>query len=467
MERPFGVESAEDRLDGTTRWLLTLRYAAIPFVGWVVLLIVFWPGMMTIDSVWQWHQLDDVGLNNWHPFTYALLLGLLRRVVDTPALPLVLTIAAASLLLGRFAAWTVRRGRRPIATGLWLLLILLVPATALMPLVLWKDIVYGIALFGLTLIFWRIEDSDGSWLDRWANVGLLATSCLTLWLMRHNGWPVVVAILVTLLVLHRQRWRQLVSATVAVSALALLVTVPLASVLDVAPSHLPDVVLVHRVAMHIASGTPLTAEEREYLATIRSLDSDWPYSCSSIVPTFTPPNGFDPVELDGDTSRLASLVWTLTLRNPRAEIRHIVCSSQLLWRPGDPTGSTFFLGWSRVGDEINYIDDFAANTPVEASPAPRVVNRHFRPCHLAADLVAPPRSLHLPFGDSFGCRCDQASNGSSGADRRSRSLQHPGARPVHSLPGCEIPVRGDHDCGGVDPGLVHSRQGSRILGKAP
>ncbi|HLF43288.1 MAG TPA: hypothetical protein VJA46_07155 [Acidimicrobiia bacterium] len=356
------------------RWLDSLRFSAIPFIGWTLGLILFWPGMMTIDSVWQWHQLDDVGLDNWHPFFYAVVLGLLRRVADTPALPLLLTMVVGSLLIGRFAAWTTWQGRSSAAAWSSLLLILLVPATALIPIVLWKDVVYGLGLFGLTLIIWRIEETEGSWLGRWSNVGALVVSLLTLWLCRHNGWPVVIVILTALFVFHRQRWRRLVLTAATVIGLATLVTGPFAAQLDVAPSQLTGVILAHRVAMHIARGTPLTGEEREYLESIKSLDSEWPYSCSSIVPTYTPPNGLDPSLLESEVPRLRSLVLDLTMRHPRAELRHIICSSRLLWSPVDPESSTFFLGLSRVGGEINYIDDFGADTPVEASPVPRLVS---------------------------------------------------------------------------------------------
>jgi hypothetical protein len=377
-------------------WVWTLIYGSIPFVGWLIWLVIFWPGMMTVDSVWQWHQLEDGALDDWHPFAYTVAIGLMRGVVDHPALPLGIFMVGGALVIGRFAVWTAIRGRSKGQVLASMALILVLPASSLIPVVLWKDVVFGFSILALTLIIWRVEDTGGNWLDRWQNLMTLGVSSLIVWLTRHNGWPVVVGLMVVLMVAHRDKWRRVVPTALSVAVVASLVTGPIAGMLDVRPSGQPGAILGHRVAMHLAAGTPFAESEIAFLNTIKPLEEGWPYWCRSVVPFLYGPDGVNEGALAAEADRLLPLVVDLTLRHPRAELRHLGCSTRLLWQPSDIPGATFFLGLTFVDGSINYIDNIRPDTPVEATSFPGAVMGVYEVVEWLPDwLIRPAIPMYL------------------------------------------------------------------------
>ena len=259
--RPPRVEVAEPA-SATGRWRMTLLLAGIPFVGWLALHLLFWPGLMNPDMGIQWFELERTGLDDWHPYVVSVAVGALRHVVDSPALPVLLQVTGASLLVGRFAAWTVWRGRSPWVAGATLVLLPLIPATGLFTVTLWKDTAFGIALLGLALVVWRIEDTDGRWLASPQNMVWSGIAIAGVWFTRHTGWPIVVGTMVIVLVAHRRWWKPVVIVTGATALLALVVQLPLADLLDVRANRQTSTIYAQHVANHVNRGTELSRSER-------------------------------------------------------------------------------------------------------------------------------------------------------------------------------------------------------------
>jgi hypothetical protein len=333
----------------------------------------------------QWFELDRIGLDDWHPYLFALVLGALRHVADTPALPVLLQVIVASLLVGRIAAWTVWRGRSPWVAGATLALLLVVPSTALFTITMWKDTPFGLALLGLALVVWRIEDTGGEWLAKPRNIALAATDLAALSLTRHTGWPVAVGTIAVLLVAHRRRWRPLALTAGAAAAVLVIVQIPLASALDVTPNVQPSIIYVQHIANQVNRGVHLTGSERRFLRTIHPLGRDWPYDCHSIQPTWSGPDAIPPPRFTDKESRLRSLVVDLALRNPTGELDHLACASELVWKPWASDGETYFLEWSDTGGRVDYIPRLGqtrmigrsiyGETPTEDTASPRAVAR--------------------------------------------------------------------------------------------
>jgi hypothetical protein len=357
------------------RWRVTALLASVPFVGWLALQLLFWPGLMNPDMVEQWVQLDRTGLDDWHPYVVAIVVGALRYVVDSPALPVLLQVVGASLLVGRIAAWTVWRGRSPWIAGALLVLLPVLPPTGLFTVTLWKDTPFGLALLALVLVVWRIEDTKGEWLRERRNVVLTVVTALGLLLSRHNAWPILLATLVVLLVVHRAWWRRFAVAAAATFGVVLLVQLPLAAVLDVRASRVQSIVYVQHLANHVNRGTDLEPSERRLLRSIYPLDRTWPYSCHTIQPTWSGPDGIPLTRFTDKSSELRSLALELALRDPAAELDHLACASELVWNPGDDDQATYFLEWSNTSGHVDYIPRVYDETPTEQSASPRAINR--------------------------------------------------------------------------------------------
>ena len=363
---------------GRDRWGLTILLALVPFLGWLALHLVFWPGLMNPDVMVQWFQLDRTGLDNWHPYSLAVVLGLLRRIVESPALPILLQTAGAALLAGRVAAWTVWRGRSPWVAAATLVLLPVLPPTGLFTVTLWKDALFGIALLGLALVVWRIEDTNGRWLSEPRNIVFSAATLVGLGLTRHNAWPIIVGTAILLLVAHREFRQRIVIMVGVASATVLIVGAPLADALGVDENRIPSIVYVQHIAMHVNNGTELTSSDRKLLQAVYPLDGRWPYNCSSIQPTWSGPQAIPLSRFVDKASRLRSVAIRLALRDPGAEFRHFLCSSELVWKPGAQKGVTYFHEWSDTAGLVDYIPRSAVmydDMPTEDPGSPRATAR--------------------------------------------------------------------------------------------
>jgi len=86
----------------------------------------------------------------------------------------------------------------------------------------------------------------------------------------------------------------------------------------------------HPIAAHLYFGTPLSTEQSYILGEIRPLDDFWGYRCFSHSPTIS--SRFSLPTAVQHRRFLLHTFLDLTLRNPNANLRHVICASSLIWR---------------------------------------------------------------------------------------------------------------------------------------
>jgi hypothetical protein len=310
-------------------------------------------------------------LTDWHPAIHTLMIWLLTRLWDSPAVVVIAQIIIMSLV----AAWGIcgleewGLSRR----GAWLLSLVFAvsPVNGNMAVTLWKDVPYGISFFAFFLMVFRIVMSEGKWLDRrgrWLAMGLVATAT---GLFRHNGVAVAGVLLLILFAVYWRHWKALLKSAVLFMALWAIVTGP---VYDLAKVHrvsstLRDTIYLHHFAAHVAAGTPLTEEERSYFNSLEPLSS-WYYDCCNVTPLYFNPN-FNKEVFQANRSKHLAFFLDLAMRNPGVEIKHMICSSSLVWKICYDCG---FLANAIFIEDGNYhwiVQD--PTGPNEASLVPRLV----------------------------------------------------------------------------------------------
>lgn len=367
-------------------------YYALPCASaWTVWLLIFWPGLMSPDSLDQWGQMLSGSLNDWHPAFHTMTNWLITRVWLSPAAVGLAQILALSSVVG----WGLTRLQRLGAprAALWAscALFALSPVNGTMVITLWKDIPYSIAMLALTVLVLEVISSDGAWLARAKRWALLGVVSALVALYRHNG-PIAAfgTVLLLMMGVYRQQWRPLLAALALAVGLWLGVRGPLYAVLHVTGSGWVALQpLNHQVAAHVAAGTQPEEPQASVAGSVRPLHDGWRDSRYSGALPADGQSGLDALKAAWESS--VQVWWSLARRNPRAVLEHIAFTSTLVWRVREPLGGSLVglqLWISADGDPTTiWPPDVASQLglrsasvlPGLASPVAEVVLASLRP----------------------------------------------------------------------------------------
>jgi hypothetical protein len=254
----------------------------------------------------------------------------LTRVASTPAVVAGAQILALSGVIGWALATMGRLGFPHIA--LWVIsgLVAVWPSNGITVITLWKDVAYSIGVLALGVIILREVDGRLSILGKrfgWALVGGIAALIA---LFHHAGIYVALGSLVMLGIAVRTRAVIVAGATAI--ALVALVNVGVYQALDVVGSHPGmDGVVIHHLGAHLVDETPLSGEDRGVLDDIVPIEDTAWYNCESLTPVVVDPRfGMERIHETGPEARK---IWlNLLARNPSADLEHVLCNSNLVWR---------------------------------------------------------------------------------------------------------------------------------------
>ena len=342
-----------------------LAYALPCLLVWSIYLYAYWPGVMTSDSFDQWGQAHNLALlNDWHPVGHTLLIFLLTRLWDTPAVVMLAQTLAMALAWGWAMAFFDRQGvTRKVLLPLTLVFALL-PYNGIMLVSLWKDIPYSVATLLLVFLLGRVAFSQGQWLESRGHAALLGVTLAAVALLRHNGLLVLAVSLALLVAFYarRRHWRGVLLAGVTAAAGVLLIQNGIAfGLLKAAPND-PAVsyeVPIQHIGAVIHSGAPYTPQEQAVLERIMPMQV-WGkaylrYSADSLSKTW----GYqkDPqllAKIDQNRGDLLRVFLALAARNPRIVLASELDLTSMVWRIIPP--------WNAEYRDYRYLFDLTSVT---------------------------------------------------------------------------------------------------------
>lgn len=308
------------------RWLAL----ALPMIiVWVVVLLAFWPGMMSADSLNQWGQMLTGQYIDHHPAFHTFTIWLLTRIALTPAVVALAQIIALALVTGLLLACIESLGVPSFLIWITSLLFALSPVNATMVNTLWKDIPYSTAMLAVTYLILRMVASKGRWLEGkggWLVLGITAALAI---LFRHNGLPVVVGTFVLLLIFFRRQWKPLAGALAVCLGLYYGITGPIYNLVGVERS--TDLLDATTSLYKIAANADDGSQADELLATMNPLSTDWECWISTSV------DEAYQAEVD-QPDALLTKVGNLLEHTPSLLAFDYRCNRSLVWVIWDPNG---------------------------------------------------------------------------------------------------------------------------------
>lgn len=306
-------------------------YTSIMLLGWLLVYLIYWPGIIGSVSIEAVEELLSGHPANWHPIFYTLLLTFATKFLASASAFLVLQILSLALIFGAIFKDLEHRGIRKSVLVILSIITTVLPTNFLPIITLTNDIPYSIVLLAISFMAFKIVISKGAWIEKPLHRILLGIAAALAILFRYNGIPAIFLFFLTFIILYPKKWIQIITILALAVALVFVVNGPLSNALNVTnetEGHL-DNIFLHHISAHVANGTYLTEEESSYLDTLLPIE-DWRYSCCDNSAMWGN-TGFDREAFHANSSYNRSLALALFLRNPKLELQHMICASDLVW----------------------------------------------------------------------------------------------------------------------------------------
>ena len=248
---------------------------AITVMIWIGYLVVYYPGVMTTDSVHQYYQATGVNtLNDAHPAVHTLFIRLALLIHPVPALPILGQICFMSFVVASLLSWFHTKGIPRWVLTLFAIVYALIPSNGMQVITLWKDIPFATTLLWLSYCMMRFADEPDTYGRRGFDLIQLFLALALTPLLRHNGM-VTVAIAIPALVILAWRHRRIrVIVAVSLALIIILGKGPLFDRLEILPDS-PGVKLwapVNDMASLVARDIDVTPETEAFMTDIMPLE---------------------------------------------------------------------------------------------------------------------------------------------------------------------------------------------------
>lgn len=185
LSRYFATRKKEEDKKGSRVWI-TIFLLAIAI--WGIILISYYPGTITSDTIDQWLQASGVrSINNAHPPFLTIVLRLFYKITPNPFLFLIFQVIGFSAIVSSFFSYLWKHGLPKMLTYFLAVLFIVAPCNYLNAVSLWKDIPYTIGLLWMSYLLMRFVVEKESFFQKKRNIFQLVVSTLITSLVRYNG----------------------------------------------------------------------------------------------------------------------------------------------------------------------------------------------------------------------------------------------------------------------------------------
>jgi hypothetical protein len=298
---------------------------------WLLILLIYWPGIIGNVNINEINNLFAGNLDNWHPVIFTLLVSSSTKLFSTLTSFLIFQIVCLGAVIGWGFSFLESKGVKK--NVLWVLTIVfaILPSNFVSIISLTDDIPYSIALLAITIMLLKIVDSDGAWLKDAKNMAAFALLTLFASTLRYNGIPAIGFTLFCVLLFFPNFRKNALKLIGIIIIGYLLINGPLFDVIGVnrtAEGHF-DNILLHHISAHIDANVFLDNEQKEYLNSLLPLN-EWSYSCCTNSRMIRKPD-FNKEKFYANPSLNKKIALDLLIQSPTVNLDHILCASDMVW----------------------------------------------------------------------------------------------------------------------------------------
>ena len=314
----------------------TFKYALPCIIIWSMGLLIFWPGMMSHDSIIQWNQLSQNRYSNLQPVFHTLFMKSITMIWDSPGAVCLVQILMLGTLLGFFLKELESLGIQKKHIWLSSALIAINPINIVLSITLWKDILYTILVLCCCLLFLKIGKIKTQFYSKNYNIILLPIVFTLPYLVRWNGIFILLGCFFFLYLLFPEKLR--INATLFLSAIILITITKgvMTNIFQVSKSELLKYLIpIHHMGYFIHSDVQFNNSEIEFLNKISPTDTDWHYECGAEIASPWRDDfwKFDREFLIENGNRFINLWINKVINNPLSLLNHYKCSTRYIWHP--------------------------------------------------------------------------------------------------------------------------------------
>lgn len=175
-----------------------LKIFLIPFIVFSIYLAVFYPGIATIDTFNQLHQIASGHFTNWHPFFHTLIEMLCLKVYPSTVSVCIFQILVFSTMWMIICKYSrnepVKNDKTFRLQMIVTLIICIIPINALYSITLWKDVLFSYCLMFLCFLAKVMIDKKGN--VNYKFIILLSVLMAFIANLRGNGMYVVLIVVI-------------------------------------------------------------------------------------------------------------------------------------------------------------------------------------------------------------------------------------------------------------------------------
>lgn len=250
-------------------------YYALPCIAvWGFILLVYYPGLTSVDSYVQWAQVKTFKFGDHHPVFSTLYLwltsGLGNNIFYTSVFQILSLSFSFGLIMNKFEQLNVPKKGLIILT----LLFALNPANCLLSITMWKQIPYSICILLVTFFLFQVI-TDKNWLESNKNSAFFILILSSMMLFTYNAALPFWSTIIGLFIFYRDKWKRIAVIALISVFLVVFIKSSLEKTLNVAKTS--DVFMyfnnLHYLSAVLKSDKSLNTEEKMFLNKIYPLET--------------------------------------------------------------------------------------------------------------------------------------------------------------------------------------------------